>query len=200
LNRFRIYTPSHQECGESAVEGEEGEVISQVIMVFLEYHHVGRCEEGFGAEGFHFLRSAIKSSMESNDLVFPAAISLSASASAFSQLNSLKYGGRDNAYLINSATASSVVGLFADFLYRSISSKISSGIFIVNSRFAIFMFLLRQNTIQLAFKSIYTKTCFKRDKTSLFMHPHTRYMLKMLIEGEDTNVVFNGKGSNRNIS
>ena len=102
---------------------------------FSKHNRVGRCEEGFGAEDSHFLRSKIKSSMESNDLVFPAAISLSASASAFSQLNSLKYGGRHNAYLINSATASSVVGLFADFLYRSISSKISSGIFIVTKEF-----------------------------------------------------------------
>jgi len=46
--------------------------------------------KGFGAEDSHFLRSAIKSSMESNDLIFPATISLSASASAFSQLKSLK--------------------------------------------------------------------------------------------------------------
>jgi len=92
--------------------------------------------KGFGAEDYHFLRSAIKSSMESNDLVFPAAISLSASASAFSQLNSLKYGGRDNAYLINSVTASSVFSLFADFLYRSISSNTSSGIFIVTSLYS----------------------------------------------------------------
>jgi hypothetical protein len=53
LNRLRLYTPSHQECGESAVEGEEGEVISQVIMVFLEYHHVGRYDgEGSGHDVF----------------------------------------------------------------------------------------------------------------------------------------------------
>ena len=102
--------------------------------------------------------------------------------------------------MINSATASSVFGLFADFLYRSISSKISSGIFIVNSRFAVFMFLLRQNTIQLAFKSIYTKNSFKRDKTSLFIHPHTRNLMKVLVEGKDGKVVFDGKGSDRNIS
>jgi len=155
--------------------------------------------KGFGAEDSHFLRSKIKSSMESNDLVCPAAISLSASASAFSQLNSLKYGGRDNAYLINSATASSVFGLFADFLYRSISSKISSGIFTVYSRFAIFMFLLRQNTIQLAFKSIYTNS-FKRGKTSLFIHPHPRYLFKVFVEGEDREVLFDGKGCDCNIS
>src|SRR3989337_4602078 len=138
-------------------------VIDKESYLFIEFflYSLGKplviLLKGFGAEDYHFLRSAIRSSMESNDLVFPAAISLSASASVFSQSNSLKYGGRDNAYLINSATASSVFGLFADFLYRSISSKTSSGIFIVNSRFAIFMFLLYQNTIPLDFKSIYTK-------------------------------------------
>lgn len=155
--------------------------------------------KGLGAEDPHFLRSAIKSSMESNDLVFPVAISLSASASASSQLNSLKYGERDNAYLINSATASSVFGLFANFLYCSISSKISSGIFIVNSRFAIFMFLLRQNTIPVAFESIYTKNCFKRDKTSLFIHPHARYLLEMFIQGENLKVMFDGEDCNEDV-
>jgi len=93
--------------------------------------------KGFGAEDSHFLRSKIKSSMESNDLVCPAAISLSASASAFSQSNSLKYGGRVRAYLIKSLTASSVLVLLADFLYRSISSKMSSVNVIFNARVAI---------------------------------------------------------------
>jgi len=149
-------------------EGWMVDIVHKKLYLFIEFFlcSIGKplviLLKGFGSEDSHFLRSAIKSSMESNDLVFPAAISLSASASAFSQLNSLKYGGRDNAYLINSATASSVFGLFADFLYRSISSNTSSGIFIVNSRFAIFIFLLRQNTISLVFKSIYTKHSFKR--------------------------------------
>ncbi len=93
--------------------------------------------KGVGTEDFHFFRSVIRSSTESNDLVFPAAISLSASASASSQLNSLKYGGRVRAYLISSETASSVSVFFADFLYRSISSNTSSVKVIVNALDAI---------------------------------------------------------------
>jgi hypothetical protein len=53
-------------------------------------------------------------------LVFPAAISLSASASAFFQSKSLKYGGNVNAYLINSVTAAFVLLLceiFYTFLF-----------------------------------------------------------------------------------
>lgn len=49
-----------------------------VAKAFSGHNHAGRYD-GFGAEDSHSLRSAIKSSMESNDLVFPAAISLSAS-------------------------------------------------------------------------------------------------------------------------
>ncbi len=141
--------------------------------------------EGFGAEDSHFLRSAIKSSTESNDLVCTAAISLSASASAFSKLNSLKYGGRDNAYLINSATASSMLGLFAYFIYRSISSNTSSGIFIVNSRFDIFMVLLCQKTIQSVFKSINAKNSLKHAKNSLFIYPYSWNLFEVFIESED---------------
>src|SRR4030042_4927651 len=77
--------------------------------------------EGIGAEDFHFLRSAIRSSTVSKDFVFPAAIWVSASASAFVQSNALKYGGRVKAYLINSVKASSVLVFLADFLYLSIS-------------------------------------------------------------------------------
>jgi hypothetical protein len=172
--------------------------------------------KSISAEDFHFLRSERKSSMESNDLVFPAAISLSASASAFSQLNSLKYGGRDNAYLINSATAASVFGLFADFLYRSISSKTSSGIFIVNSRLAIFLFLLRQDNTPLVFKSIYSIDSLKHDKNSSpswldsdggcglkklsLINPHARNLLEVGVEGEDREVVFDDEGCDGNIS
>jgi len=70
--------------------------------------------EGIGAEDFHFLRSAIRSSTVSKDLVFPKAISLSASASAFVQSNDLKYGGIVRAYLTNSAIASSVLCFWVD--------------------------------------------------------------------------------------
>lgn len=149
-----------------------------------------------GAEDFHFLRSAIKSSTVSKDFVFPAAISLSASASAFVQSKSLKYGGMVRAYLINSATASSVLFFWADFLYFSTSLKISSDRVIVNSLVPIYFLLFRENTIPLNYKSIF------RDYLSLLplIHPHPWYLLKVFVEGEDGKVVFDGKGSDRNIS
>src|SRR4030042_2585119 len=111
--------------------------------------------EGIGAEDFHFLRSAIRSSTVSKDFVFPAAIWLSASASAFVQSNALKYGGRGQAYLINSVTASSVFGFLADFLYLSISSMMSSAMVFVISRKTIAISLLHQHTIPKPVKSIY---------------------------------------------
>lgn len=97
--------------------------------------------EAFGAEDVHFLRSEMRSSADLNDLVFPAAISLSASASAFFQSKSLKYGGNVKAYLSNSVTAFFVLLLCEAFLYFSISSKIVSDRVIVNSRVAM-VFLL----------------------------------------------------------
>src|SRR4030042_2949606 len=80
-------------------EGWMLDIVHKKLYLFIEFFlcSLGKplviLLKGFGAGDYHFLRSAIKSSMESNDLVFPAAISLSASASAFSQSHSLKYGG-----------------------------------------------------------------------------------------------------------
>ncbi len=117
--------------------------------------------KNFGSEDFHFLRSNKKSSADLNAFVFPAAISLSASASAFFQSNPLKYGGRVNAYLTSSATASPVLFLCSSFLYLFTSSRTLSDKVIVNSCVAIVLLLLIQNSIRIIPVSIYEKRLVK---------------------------------------
>ncbi len=141
-------------------EGGMPDVMNKKLNLFIKFLLNGDGKsfiillEDSGAEDFHFLRSAIKSSTLSKDFVFPLAISLSASASAFGQSKSLKYGGRVRAYLINSATASSVLVFRADFLYFSISSMISSASVIVISRCAMVSLPLQQHTTPQGLKSI----------------------------------------------
>lgn len=84
--------------------------------------------KGFSADYPHALRSARNSSTVEKDFIFPAAMSSSASFSAFSQSKALKYGGSDRAYFISSTTAVLSSPMCVRFLKSAISLNTSSGI------------------------------------------------------------------------
>ncbi len=82
----------------------------------------------FGPFNPHALRSARNSSTVEKDFTLPAAISASASSSAFSQSKRAKYGGSVRAYFISSRMAALSSVICACFLKSAISLRNSSGI------------------------------------------------------------------------
>jgi len=91
----------------------------QLLVVLLE----GCCKMDI-----HAFRSASKSSTEVKHATRPAAISASASASAFSQSKFRKYGGSVRAYLSSSKTAARVSVMLLLRLKFASSAAMSSGI------------------------------------------------------------------------
>ncbi len=83
--------------------------------------------KGICSGNLHSYRSFIRSSTEEKLFVLPCLISSSACLSAFDQSNSLKYGGRQRAYLSSSITTDSSSGRSVVFLYSCSCSKSSSG-------------------------------------------------------------------------
>ncbi|MCL5808901.1 MAG: hypothetical protein M1418_10265 [Deltaproteobacteria bacterium] len=84
--------------------------------------------EGFCKMDIHAFRSASKSSTEVKHATRPAAISASASASAFSQSKFRKYGGSVRAYFSSSKTAARVSLMLLFRLKFANSTAMSSGI------------------------------------------------------------------------